>query len=212
MEKNFRGGSFDDIVYVSANPRPSQYDASFHDVIFLWDSEWDSELNTVPPETVTEAAIEAHEQYPNKRILVHYLQPHYPFIGERGRDFHDEYGYTSLENQDNLWMRLRDGARDPERVWEIYEENLEVTLPHVQRLLDAIEGRVVVSSDHGNAFGEWDIWGHPGKAYIEPLLEVPWLVHEEGDRRTIEAGSATKQTERDSQAAKDRLKELGYVD
>jgi len=28
-----------------------------------------------------DAAIEAYEQFPNKRLIIHFMQPHGPFIG-----------------------------------------------------------------------------------------------------------------------------------
>lgn len=35
--------------------------------------------------------------------------------------------------------------------------------------------KVVITSDHGEAFGEWGIYGHPGGVYIKALTEVPWF-------------------------------------
>lgn len=213
MERNFGGGSFDDIVFVSANPTPSEHDISFHGVEHLWEDHWDEELHTVHPKSVTEQALAAQSEYPNKRLIIHYLQPHYPFIGQAGRQFHDREGYTMLDESNNVWMRLRRGELSKQHIWELYRENLEVTLPHVERLVEGLRGRTVVTSDHGNAFGEMDVYGHPSKTYIEPLQRVPWLVVTHEVRKTVE-GSATTQPVSTPQQdmAEERLRELGYVD
>lgn len=79
---------YEDVVYVSSNPRINSevevrgFKASehFHEVIDVWDWGWDENLGTVKPETVNEAALEAEEKYPEKRLIVHYMQPHAPYL------------------------------------------------------------------------------------------------------------------------------------
>lgn len=86
----------EDVVYISANPfvssteqRLSDFDAGalFHEVYELWDTETDPELGAVPPISVTEAIRDVAQQYPDKRIIAHYIQPHIPFLshGKLGR-------------------------------------------------------------------------------------------------------------------------------
>jgi hypothetical protein len=86
MEANFVGKELYDTVYVTANPYIVNLDDGiFHAVVDdpLTDY-WDDENQTVQPEDVTDVAIDAHERYPNKRLIVHYMQPHAPYIGETG--------------------------------------------------------------------------------------------------------------------------------
>ncbi|SDY32845.1 alkaline phosphatase family protein [Halopenitus persicus] len=210
MEQNFGGGSFQDVVYVSANPHPAEVNAEFHAVKQVWENGWDEELHTVPPEPVVEATLEMASEYPNKRLITHFLQPHYPFIGEEGRRFHEEYGYTSLDQPDNIWLRMRRGEIDRERVWDVYRENLTVVLPYVAELLEKLEGKTVVTSDHGNAFGEWGIYGHPGSAYIDPLVTVPWLIANSKNRKSVETGETTDRMSLEEDVS-DRLEQLGYT-
>lgn len=85
LRGNAAGRDLRDTVYVTANPQFYQYrdelDARFHEVVHVWmDEGWDGEHETVLPETTTDYARTAAERYPNKRLLIHYLQPHYPFI------------------------------------------------------------------------------------------------------------------------------------
>lgn len=210
MEQNFGGGSFQDVVYVSANPHPAEVNAEFHAVEQVWEEGWDDKLHTVPPEPVVEATLKVASEYPNKRLITHFLQPHYPFIGEEGRKFHDEHGYTSLDQPDNVWLRMRRGEVDRERVWNVYRENLAVVLPYVSELLEKLNGKTVVTSDHGNAFGEWGVYGHPGSAYISPLVNVPWLVIDSKNRKSVESGETTDRMSVDEDI-NNQLEQLGYM-
>jgi hypothetical protein len=88
MERNFVGEQFHDTVYVNANPYIPKLgldDDTFHAVVDCLD-DWDIELETVPPEPVARAARNAHERYSDKRLIIHFMQPHAPFIGEYGRE------------------------------------------------------------------------------------------------------------------------------
>jgi hypothetical protein len=64
-------------------------------------------------------------------------------------------------------------------VEEYYEDNLRLVLEAVAELIEDLDGRVVVTSDHGEAFGEQGVWEHQIETHIPALLEVPWLVVEE---------------------------------
>jgi len=84
LAENFAGGTFHDVVYVTANPyvHTELPPGTFHEVVPVWRDGWDEELATVTPETVAGAAREAHDEHPDKRLVVHFNQPHTPFIGE----------------------------------------------------------------------------------------------------------------------------------
>ena len=235
-----------DTVYVTASPMhsagtwvaPPGVDASpdvladvFHDVIELW-RDSDPELRTTRPETVAGAALEAAERYPDERLLVHFMQPHYPFIGPYARE--REIGTAGfarlrrlaetgeLEDDDrDAWELLRDGEYGHEPFERACRENLDVTLPHVQRLVDALDGRTVVTSDHGNAFGGRAppfgerLWGHPPGYQTAALTRVPWLVATPGADRRETVAEPPVETERPPDAGDgavaERLRDSGYV-
>jgi len=81
--------SYPDVVYVSANPfinsiRPVMgFDGKrhFYAVYDLWLEYWDKKLGTVLPEVVTDKAIEIINKNPNKKAVIHYMQPHEPYLG-----------------------------------------------------------------------------------------------------------------------------------
>jgi hypothetical protein len=68
---------------------------------------------------------------------------------------------------------LSKGTR--ETAMEYHEENLRIALEEIEDLVDNLDGDVVVTADHGEAFGEEGVWEHHIETYIDPLMEVPWL-------------------------------------
>ncbi|MBX0324320.1 hypothetical protein EGH21_14920 [Halomicroarcula sp. F13] len=221
LNQYFDGRDLTDTVYVTANPqhyRKSDREfvsVDFHDVVEIWQEDgWDETFRTVRPETVADATERAAEQYPNKRLLVHFLQPHYPYIGPTGQEHFDN---DSLD----FFNRVMNGEVDidDEILWEAYRENLDVVVPHVERLLDSLRGKTVVSADHGEMFGERAFplpmreYGHPSGIHTEELTKIPWHVYDEGPRKDIVEGNATA-TETDdvaSEVVEERLRDLGYA-
>ncbi|QHS18268.1 hypothetical protein GWK26_02850 [haloarchaeon 3A1-DGR] len=217
LRQNFEDGQYHDTVYVNANVYFSKLgldqDETFHDVIDLLD-DWDEDLEIAHPETVTEAAKRAHEQYPNKRIIVHYMQPHIPFIGDRGLEIQDRAGFR------NVWIPFRNGESpiSVAEAWEGYNENLDVAFDYVNELLDEIEGRVILSADHGNMVGERQtpvptkrMFGHPWGVYTTELVKVPWFVID-GNRRSIteDPPVGREAEEYGNELIRERLVTLGY--
>lgn len=200
-----------DLVYVTANVQPYVYREALdcHHVEHAWVEGFDAEAGTVPPEALADAALAAAERFPRKRVVAHFLQPHYPFVG--GPDF--EYGTMAF------WEAVADGAvdatADQVRAW--HERSLERALPAVERLLDGVGGRAVVTADHGTALGEraWPVpvreWGHPWGVYTDPLVSVPWLVRDAAERRPVESDPPVAAAEPDGAVVDRRLDALGYA-
>jgi hypothetical protein len=223
MRENFFGRTLHDTVYVTANPYATELpDGTFHDVITLATSEWDEDLRTVPPEAVAEAAVEAYERYPNKRLVAHFMQPHYPFIGETG----DEISHHGIRDETqeiagtgHVWKRLRYGLEDVDRVRAAYYENLELVFPSVERIHREVPGKTVVSADHGNLLGERlrpvpvRGYGHPPDLLVPELVEVPWLELEGGVRRETTAAPPVERERAGSsdEVVRQRLRDLGYA-
>ncbi|MBE0535805.1 MAG: hypothetical protein IH624_09060 [Phycisphaerae bacterium] len=88
-------GRYDDIVYITANPQISASShvygfcagEHFHAVHEVWKTHW--VRGTVPPEAVTAAAARIIANTPGKRFIVHYIQPHAPYLslGEDARGY-----------------------------------------------------------------------------------------------------------------------------
>jgi len=216
LQRNFEK-AYPDTVYVCATPQFERQGMTgkFFKEEYVWRDGWDENLRTVPPEEVTDAAIKTFQRYPNKRYIVHYLQPHYPFIGETGRKIEhatvtgDGIIYDRKDSP-TIWELLEQGHVDRETVWDAYKENLELVLPHVEQCIETLGGKSVITSDHGNCFGEFGIFGHPQRVLVRELVEVPWLITEHGPRREIQAGDQTASTRTETSDVEDRLNALGY--
>lgn len=86
LSRTFDGKTFHDTVYISGNPFTEELtDGTFHarHNLIRDDRYWSEQATTVPPERVTAAVKELASQYPNKRLIIHYMQPHHPFWGQQ---------------------------------------------------------------------------------------------------------------------------------
>lgn len=220
---NFDGKDLCDTVYVTANPQlhrnRDRINVDLHHIEDVWlEDGWDADLGTVLPETMNKYAKRAAEEFPRKRLIIHYIQPHYPFIS--GETEADKGHINDPEGKLNVWNQLMNGQFNQEqeqKVVQSYYENLDEVIPAVEELLEHLEGKTVVTSDHGNMLGERAFpfpireWGHPRGLYMEQLTKVPWHTHQNGERKVIEAESHDEVELEATEAAEDRLEQLGYI-
>jgi hypothetical protein len=229
LAENFSGGEYHDIVYVTANPyvNTELADDTFHAVDSVWQDSWDDDLGTVRPEVVRDRALDAAETYPDKRLIVHFNQPHIPFIGEKQIESRGMNGIreTALGNQGpdpatrrrTPFEQLGAGEVTYDEVWSAYRSNLEAAWDAVATLLESLLGLTAVTSDHGNAMGEraWPfpirVYGHPLGILIPALTEVPWHTHQNGDRKSITAEQPTESISV-TEDTEERLRMLGYTE
>jgi len=221
MEACFLGQTHHDTVYVTANPHASMIDDDvFHAVVNVLEDGWDPDLETVPAETVAAAAREADERFPHKRLVVHFMQPHFPFVGPTGRAI--DQGGIDMHLEDRgeeptVWTKLAYGMLDEDRVYRAYVENLQIVLDVVEELIDDLEGASVVTSDHGNVFGErmWPVptraYGHPRGLYPPELVTIPWEVFTTTERRRVHSDPPLERDGLEADVVEDRLQALGYA-
>jgi hypothetical protein len=220
--ENFAGGSFGDTVYVASNPYTSLIAGNaFHAIAEVWRTDFDEDELTVLPEKVDEAARQAREQYPHKRLIVHYMQPHFPFITTeemRYSGWHPDRIRGEEERTDPIsdpWHALQKGLVDEEDVWQAYRDNLDAVLESVEGLVSDFQGRLVLSSDHGNMVGwGWPvpmkIYGHAAGLRYPQLVDIPWAVIERGDRPTIRDDGTLSESAAEREEISRRLRALGY--
>lgn len=76
------------IVYVSAHPAINKSGVKwlkwnpknkFFKIYEVWRTHWDKKFNTVPPRCVRKVGLRAIKENPNKRIIIHFMQPHHPY-------------------------------------------------------------------------------------------------------------------------------------
>ena len=165
---------YPDVCMVSGSFFFNEYSSSF---FYHWNGfkhAWNEELEAVDPVKVVKHAIMTKKMYPKHRLIAWFMQPHVPFLGEhslRARDFGTNIYLLNLE-------RLHFDARVPiDYIKKGYEENLEYVLPHIERLCKNLEGKTIITSDHGNCLGEYGKVGHEERIQenIPELRLVPWF-------------------------------------
>lgn len=187
VKENFSEGNYEDTLVITANPHYSEKifrdetgkkpEDVFHAVFHTYRNRWNDGQKTVLPEDVKKDVETASKLFPEKRLIIHFMQPHIPFINSS--EFFD--GFEHLVNGGKggspgskyFWKVARDGDFSKEEIFEPYSENLELVMKTVEELENVLSGRTVITSDHGNLVGEHGMYGHPrGKDY-QPLREVP---------------------------------------
>lgn len=220
LEKNFENRTLHDTVYVTTNPHVTKLDDEiFHALIDDPLTEWNEQYQCVMPGSVTAAAIEAHRTYPNKRLIVHYMQPHDPPIGPIGDELREKHDIAGPDQNDDGGIRIMDavsrGDISVKKARRAYRETLEIVLDDVEELHSKIDGKTVISADHGELFGErYPILGELYEHYDHPrtrtLCKVPWFVAEYENRRTVFSEPPLVTERADRRAVESQLKALGY--
>jgi len=189
--KTFNNTDFQEHVLINANAfnLPPKYQEihgrqtseDFHTVFQTILENWNKELGTTEPEMVRKNAETAEKLYPDKKKIIWFIQPHIPFINssltEKGKEIGD-----SKEN--NIWTQAKKGELKHSDIWPEYRENLEIVMKEVEKLVENLEGRTVLISDHGNLVGEAGLYGkslydHPPFVNSKALKKVPFEVLQE---------------------------------
>lgn len=213
MENTFHHKETKNTAYITGNQYSSDNPTDWAMIDDVWKWAWDEENGTVPPDPITDRVIYTGRQGDYDRILAHYMQPHYPFLGS-SRDF----GRMSKENHGNddpmqyegPWLEMYyDDRYDLGELKEAYWSNLEFVWNHVRRILENFDGKVVITADHGNAMGELGLWGHqPG--FLHPQMRwVPWDEREAVDTKSYEPEIILPQDQDFDR--QEQLKSLGYL-
>lgn len=191
IENTFSDGDYSDTVYISANPhfysalfeektgrKPS---GVFHEVFHTYDTDWDEELCHVLPAAVARDAVAAAKLFPDKRKIIHFHQPHAPYVGvdiEHGRIKVTERGERiPVNDAKSIGKKVETGELSIETLRSSYRKNIKIAREEVDEMLEKLEGRTVLTSDHGEILGENGLMGHPDGGYDAKILrEVPWHV------------------------------------
>lgn len=184
------------------------------DIVEVWRSDWDESLGVCPPEPVTDAAIENAKT--SSQLVVHYFQPHVPYIGE-------ERALGSVDDIDEnlhggaigyqIWNQAKNGDITTDELHTLYDSNLNRVLDSVCHLIHSTDfDNVFVMGDHGEALGELGIYGHPH--FPHPYIRtIPWAEIDNVKKNSEDALEKTQSL--DSQdtitPVEDRLKQLGYL-
>lgn len=185
----------------------------------VWADQWGEGFETVPPGPMTERGFYAwnnRERYGFDKLIVHYMQPHIPF---RQSDWSDGWRNTLAFGENPMhmdrkgdWEKLRDGEIDITEFWNAYKDNLLWVLEEVNRWIEETNARILITSDHGNAKGEWGFWGHPPGNPLPCLRKVPWVIVDGvGDNKMeVEVPGTPPVNAGQDPNVQERLEALGY--
>ena len=238
QEKTFSDKQFHDTIYITSNPHSPELISN--DTFFLMESVYSEDIDGAArehyPERVVEMAIPVTEEYPDKRHIIHLMQPNVPFIGDTAKEIrgrlYDQEGvvFRGMEPSDmsgdftpndilgELKVACKKGYITEEELAQAYTENVHIALEYADKLVDELKGKTVITADHGEMLGEsvpplrFKQFSHEPYLYTDELRHVPWLVIESEDRRRIVAEDPIDDDELSDDVVKDRLKQLGYVD
>jgi hypothetical protein len=223
VKHNYLGRELHDTVSVTGNPFYNQLagDNVFYTIkSSLGDiAQEDVSINHWHPNTIQEQAVEAHEEFPNKRLIIHFMQPHQPFIGSVGEELHDriegtKFEKTNLERDYIPAEAVENSLISIEEYRGAYKENLQIVLEYVEELLNKLDGKSIITADHGELLGERILgrrrYGHD-HTYESPYLrEVPWFVINSDSRREIVSEKPIDDQKLDSDTLDKHLEALGY--
>lgn len=202
-----------DTAYITANGHADGFadggfaisEDMFHSLKKVYNHGFDESDGTIPPRTVTDAAIHTLRDTRPPRAIVHYMQPHTPY---RGLDL-DGIGVTEGKSfRETVWDWIASGRLSRDEAWEYYLDNLRWVLDDVELLLQNVDAeQVIISADHGEAFGEWGAYGHSPYGQFDELREVPWVETTATDRSSYNPD--IDRTDVDV-STDEQLKYLGY--
>ncbi|MGZ0745986.1 hypothetical protein [Haloparvum sp. AD34] len=208
---NFSNVNHHDTVYVTGNgwyfKLRDEINADLH-------AEFNIEHHGIDPSPITEAALEANRDFPNKKLIIHYMHPHYPYTGESAKT--DLGGYDLQTERLIGEIQRREISVSDDLLREAYVETVDRVLNEVEILLNEFEGKTVISSDHGELLGDrcYPVpikdYAHHAGLYVEELVKVPWFVHNTGDRKEIIEETPEEKPEPEESDLDERLRLLGY--
>ncbi len=170
----------------------------------VWRYEWDDELGTVPPRAITDQAITTGRTNDHDRLIIHYLQPHAPYLTTNPDG---SVSTTYTEPLDSL----RRGEISRAEAWDAYLETLRLVLSDVELLLDNLDAeKVILTADHGEAFGETGFYEHPVCCPHPVVKKVPWVELTAADSETYEPATSDSVAQEQPDVT-DQLEALGYV-
>lgn len=221
LRKNFDKSYRDEMsttALVSGNPHtetdlPDR--SAFHTLDEVWKYAWEDDSGTILPHSLIDRAIDIWRNETLERMIIHYMQPHFPSIPhpEFGSEINPGENVQGDVLWESVWDSLREGDVSKAEVWNAYRANLHYILSEMDLLLENVDAeKVVFTADHGNAFGEYGIYGHPNGAPIKPLRNVPWYETSATDSGTYTPELSPERDPISEENLQNRLADLGYLE
>lgn len=186
IKRTYSEGEYDDVIYINSNPHLGEprfeeltgrkRQDVFHTVFDVYEDKWDEELGTVRPEKVFEAAKTAEKLFPDKKKVIHFMQPHAPYLNSEINHF----GFSQrkeVENktQEGIWSKVATGEISKDQLRDSYRRNLKEVKKYAEKIVEDFEGKTVITADHGDFLGKKGLYGHDYQDSTAKILrKVPW--------------------------------------
>lgn len=178
----------------------------FGQLDMLWETAHEDKIG-VPPRAITDRTVELARDSDYDRMIAHYMQPHIPYIAGA---LEEDREPTEVDARG--WKLLETGDADREEVWKLYKDNLRLVLDELEVLLENVEAEnVVITADHGNAFGEYSVYGHPEGFPVPSIKKVPWVKTTATDKETFTPTGEYANSQDTKTDIEDHLQDLGYM-
>ena len=155
------------------------------------------------PRKVTEHGIRLGRHTDLDQLILHYMPPHIPYIINAKREDRSPYRY-----EESPWGYIRETG-DKMQVREVAVDMVRWVLDEVEIVLDNIDAdRVVITADHGDAFGEYYLYHHWAGSFHPNIRYVPWIETTASDNENYEPNISDGS---DEVEIEQRLEALGYL-
>jgi hypothetical protein len=182
--RNFVGRTLDDTVYVSANPHTTLLaDGTFYELIEVW-KKYEAVPNEIEPSKITDISVSTCNKNPDKRLIIHFMQPHSGGLVTKGESREQRYRLAIRRVMDQVFI-----------------------------LDEMLDGKTVITADHGELFNtgirkKLGFDTHVPRLRFPELVNVPWA-ELNGNRRNVTTGTISA-TDTDTNVIEERLRDLGY--
>ena len=157
-----------------------------------------------PPRYVTDRGIRVGREHDYDRVILHYLQPHPPYISNALKE------NRGLKKYEADWWGYLGETGDRTSIWNAYLDELRFVLDDVRLLLEnfACE-KVVISADHGESFGEYWEFGHRTGSLNPNVRKIPWVETTSTDNESYQP-QFDPPGKKSQQSVAEQLEALGY--
>ena len=204
--KNFENKNCSDIIYLNTVVKFDEWlpKHNMYKVIHVWDIDWNKQLGTTSSESVNKRFFEQYQNHSDKRFVLHYMQPHTPFVSIGGEPTETKEQHVSNVSKRELsdtikkyieqhlsqtqswsikkWFHIQPKIvmeryyieHGTEGIIEAYKNEIRLGLTCILDAMKQTKGKWVITADHGVTVGERGMFG---LCHIDTkeIREVPWL-------------------------------------
>lgn len=169
---------------------------------------WAYDSASPPAHIITDLAVTTARETNWERCIVHYMQPHKPFLSREGE--RHEFSVKDWSLGYEPYRRYLDGKISMEDLHAGFISNLKYVLEEVELLLANVDASsTVLTSDHGQSLGEDGLWDHTAGVKHPSVRRVPWVETIATDKKTLDP-DIYESAQYDEEVLKQNLQDLGY--